>query len=56
MTKYSVVLHKAILFKYLNVRRDLRFSLALDPSLSGFAGGLVGKESACNARDPGSIP
>ena len=24
--------------------------------LSGFLGGSEGKESACNARDPGSIP
>ena len=26
------------------------------PSILGFPGGLVGKESACNAGDPGSIP
>ena len=28
----------------------------MSPSILGFPGGSDGKESACNARDPGSIP
>ena len=28
----------------------------MSPALAGFPGGSAGKESACNAEDPGSVP
>ena len=33
-----------------------RLQLDVNPSLMGFPGSSAGKESTCNARDPGSIP
>ena len=38
-------------FKFLNVTAVTGFAMLLD-----FPGGSDGKESACNAGDPGSIP
>ena len=45
-TEISIYAHEILTFI------DLAFGLLL----LGFPGGSVGKESACNAEDPGSIP
>ena len=36
--------------------KNLRFNFYFLPFYSGFPDSLVGKESACNAEDPGLIP
>ena len=52
MQAHWVSLNLSVLdFKFLNVTVVIGFAMLL-----GFHGGSDGKESACNAGDPGSIP
>ena len=40
----------------MNLNQASKYSLKFMGKFMGFPCGLVGKESACNAGDPGSIP